>query len=526
MAIARINGGMLQSILERTLIDLSITSNAGTIAYFSAGSLDPRLGINNTSPSYTLDITGNAHLGNLYILGNTITTDSGKKLNLGNINNVQITGGSPNYILYTDGAGTLNFGNLSQLATLEVFTGNNIILGTNTAGVLSGNAGNFTTQTSVTDSIAVLNQILGNVTNSGGNLIHVSGNVVAGNVVSNLYGQLVGNVTGNMTGNLTGSVLTATQPYITSLGTLTSLAVAANITSGNVVSNFYGNLYGSVATASQPYITSLGTLTSLAVAANVTGGNVVSNFYGNLYGNVVTASQPYITSLGNLSNLTVLANVTAGNVISNHYGNVRADLIGSLATSVTVFNTTTAVGLPAGTNAQYPTANVAGYFRYNTSASTVEFYNGSAWIPFTNTISDQQVTPDGVTAAFTLNTASSAEGLLVSINGTVQRPGIAYTVTGTTITFAEVPAITDIIDIRYIASATSVILTGIASDISTTGNISASKLTLTSALQFANLTTAQVTAITGPSPGMTVYNYTTGNIQVYNGTKWANVTLS
>jgi hypothetical protein len=58
-----------------------------------------------------------------------------------------------------------------------------------------------------------------------------------------------------------------------------------------------------------------------------------------------------------------------------------------------------------------------------------------------------------------------------------------------------------------------------------TGNIGANTITLSSAIQFANLTTAQVNAI-NPSRGMTVYNYTTGNIQVYNGTKWANVTLS
>jgi len=51
-------------------------------------------------------------------------------------------------------------------------------------------------------------------------------------------------------------------------------------------------------------------------------------------------------------------------------------------------------------------------------------------------------------------------------------------------------------------------------------------VTLTSAIQFANLTTTQVNAITPTAIGMTVYNYTTGNIQVYNGTKWANVTLS
>lgn len=51
-------------------------------------------------------------------------------------------------------------------------------------------------------------------------------------------------------------------------------------------------------------------------------------------------------------------------------------------------------------------------------------------------------------------------------------------------------------------------------------------LTLSSAIQFANLTTTQITAIASPARGMTVYNYTTGNVQVYNGTKWANVVLS
>jgi hypothetical protein len=260
-----------------------------------------------------------------------------------------------------------------------------------------------------------------------------------------------------------------------------------------------------------------------AIAGNVYTNGILTN--NHLFANGIPLTNLTLSNVGSYLT-TYTGNISAGNVIANYYGNIRADLISPLSTSVTVFNSTTAIGLPSGSRTQYPTANVAGYFRYNTSASTVEFYNGSAWIPFTNTISDQQITPDGVTAAFTLNTASAAEGLLVSINGTVQRPGTAYSVSGTTITFTEVPASTDIIDIRYIASATSVILTGLSGDISTVGNISASRLTLTSALQFANLTTAQVTAISTPSPGMTVYNYTSGNIQVYNGTKWANITLS
>jgi hypothetical protein len=65
-----------------------------------------------------------------------------------------------------------------------------------------------------------------------------------------------------------------------------------------------------------------------------------------------------------------------------------------------------------------------------------------------------------------------------------------------------------------------------AGNVSVNGNITSTRLTLSSVIQFANLTTAQINAVSSPARGMTAYNYTTGNIQVYNGTKWANVTLS
>jgi len=59
------------------------------------------------------------------------------------------------------------------------------------------------------------------------------------------------------------------------------------------------------------------------------------------------------------------------------------------------------------------------------------------------------------------------------------------------------------------------------------GNITVNNtLTLVSVLQLANLTTTQITGIATTAPGMTVYNYTTGNIQVYTGSKWGNVTVS
>jgi hypothetical protein len=61
---------------------------------------------------------------------------------------------------------------------------------------------------------------------------------------------------------------------------------------------------------------------------------------------------------------------------------------------------------------------------------------------------------------------------------------------------------------------------------SISSNASFTTITLSSTIQFANLTTSQINSISPVAIGMTVYNYTTGNIQVYNGTKWANVTLS
>ncbi len=89
---------------------------------------------------------------------------------------------------------------------------------------------------------------------------------------------------------LTGTLQTASQPNLTSLGTLSSLTVS-------------GNIAGILSTSSQPNITSLGTLSGLTVS-------------GNIAGTLSTSSQPNITSLGTLTSL-----VSNGNVdIAAHNG--------------------------------------------------------------------------------------------------------------------------------------------------------------------------------------------------------------
>ena len=65
-------------------------------------------------------------------------------------------------------------------------------------------------------------------TASGG--VTITGTATATAFSGPLTGNVTGDVTGNVTGNLTGSVLTAAQTNITSLGTLSSLAVSGDLT--------------------------------------------------------------------------------------------------------------------------------------------------------------------------------------------------------------------------------------------------------------------------------------------------------
>jgi hypothetical protein len=170
-----------------------------------------------------------------------------------------------------------------------------------------------------------------------------------------------------------------------------------------------------------------------------------------------------------LSNLTV-SSTNTGNIYANtHFGNVVADRITPYQTAITVFNSNTAVGIPIGNTTQRPTAST-GYLRFNTDQASLEFYNGAQWTPLTNVITDQQITPDGIANVFTLNQSAAQEGIFVSLNGVMQLPGVSYTVSGNQITFAEVPRVTDIVDIRFVSTLN--LITALSGNLSVVGNIS------------------------------------------------------
>ena len=171
---------------------------------------------------------------------------------------------------------------------------------------------------------------------------------VTGEVTYNPIGQA--NANNANYANFAGQVINSSQPNITSLGTLTSLAVSTTSTlgnsatanffigSGNNLSNIQGanvsgviNFANYVVQASQTNITRVGTLSSLSVTGNVTANNFVgnlttnSNIQGNLSGwalNVRNGAQPNITSVGTLTSLSVTGNVTANNFVGNFVGNI------------------------------------------------------------------------------------------------------------------------------------------------------------------------------------------------------------
>lgn len=266
------------------------------------------------------------------------------------------------------------------------------------------------------------------------------------------------------TNNISISSVT-TNTLITTTANIGNIGIQGNTITGNVNGlSLSGNVYvGNIFYANgSPFVSS--NYGNIQMLANLSANTVANiSIEGNITANYFIGNGAYLTGLpsgyANANVISVLANLgsniilTTGNITGgNIIGNILADTITPYQTPITIFNSNTAVGLPTGNTLQRPTGN-QGYTRYNTDTSTVEFYNGSSWVALTNSVTDQVITPNGSTQTYTLNQTTTAAGIIVSINGTLQSPSTAYSVTGNQITFTEIPLTTDIIDVRFIATA-------------------------------------------------------------------------
>jgi hypothetical protein len=112
-----------------------------------------------------------------------------------------------------------------------------------------------------------------------------------------------------------------------------------------------------------------------------------------------------------------------------------------------------AVAIPSGTVAQRPAIPVKGDLRHNSDYNLLEYHDGVTWSSVAPSVYSQTITPNGITNVFSTQKPGTSETVLVIVNGVVQKPNEAYTLVGTTLTFNEIPEVTDIIEIRYLTYA-------------------------------------------------------------------------
>jgi hypothetical protein len=125
--------------------------------------------------------------------------------------------------------------------------------------------------------------------------------------------------------------------------------------------------------------------------------------------------------------------------------------------------TTDSILLPVGTSAQRPSSSggtdVTGMFRYSTTNNGLEYYGASSWVALTTqftVITSETYNGDGATVAFTMANAATTASTIVGINGVLQIPTTAYSVSGVTLTFTEAPAVGDLIDVRRLTTTSTV----------------------------------------------------------------------
>lgn len=249
--------------------------------------------------------------------------------------------------------------------------------------------------------------------------------------------------------------------------------------------------------------------------------------------------------IGNLSiaNTTITTDGTIGNITIEPTG-----------TGFAIIDTVTGLVIPVGNTVQRPGSPITGTLRFNTSLTEAEIWDGTQWTGVGGggnvaTVTDQQITPDGSSLVYTLDQAATNGTVLVSFNGVSQLPGVAYTVSGNSITFSQAPETTDIIDIRFLAGAatndkilnttgntfvqstdSSTIVFSVAeSNVGTFTTAGVFNISAGHSLQLPVYTVANATALSNVATGQLIYvsNGDGGNpcLAVYSGGAFKRVSL-
>jgi hypothetical protein len=249
--------------------------------------------------------------------------------------------------------------------------------------------------------------------------------------------DFIGRASSANTADIAAQVTDATQSNITTVGTLTTLAVTGVTTLG-LVGNVKitggtngqilrtdgtGNLTwatitattaATVTTAAQPNITSVGTLTALSVTGNITGANITGTHYGA--GNNLSNIQGANVS-GEVA-FAAVANAVAGANVSG------AVTFATTANAVAGANVSGAVALSTTTNS-VDGANVFGQVANALVAGTV-YTAAQPAITSVGTLTGLTVDGDITTTTSLVNVAVGGNTWAFNANGTITLPGPVY----------------------------------------------------------------------------------------------------
>jgi hypothetical protein len=288
--------------------------------------------------------------------------------------------------------------------------------------------------------------------------VNASGNVLAGNLNSN---AAVTGVTITASGNLEGNNAVITNGVSATTVTATGNVNGGNITTaGEVVAT--GNVSGGNLNATTGVYSATVTATG-----NINGGNITTAGQANI-GNIRisgdditgTNGQVLINSAGADVNLVVSGDTVANLLVVDAGSDTVLIGTGTPTTNAALkIGTTNSILIPVGNTAQRPGTAVTGMVRFNTSLDVLEFYDSDSWTAASSeftVITADEFNGDGSTVTFTLSADSTTAGTVVAINGVVQIPTTAYSVSGTTLTFTEAPETNDVIDARIFTTTTTV----------------------------------------------------------------------
>ena len=294
---------------------------------------------------------------------------------------------------------------------------------------------------------------------------------------SNIGGFLVAGITSiNYNSAFAGPVIKPLDGYVLSNGGNLVIASGDNkdlVFASNGLGNTGVRISSTFANVGVQYLQDSSSATSGAFT--VVGGMGVSGnvwFGKGLQVNSTNSSSPFSVWSSTFPNVAIAAFTQTGIASTTEQVIIGGGNLTVQPGCILKVGGVTSMMVPVGPTGARPSSlganDVAGMLRFNSTTTSLEFYDGSDWNiagsvftvisgrQFAGNVAGGFGNVDGTNTNFTLQGEGTTAGTIISINGVMQFPTLAYSVTGNVLTFTEPPAPGDVIDARILTTTASV----------------------------------------------------------------------